>query len=76
MSKVFLNKLNATSRTEAVAIAQRRGILREGYVCLPGDIKAADMGKRSDVTKFSRKLGMVAVESSLVNSDAPQPGTA
>jgi DNA-binding NarL/FixJ family response regulator len=33
--KAILSKLDATSRTEAVAIAQRRGILREEGGCAP-----------------------------------------
>jgi DNA-binding NarL/FixJ family response regulator len=74
--KAILSKLKATSRTEAVAIAQRRGILRERCDFLAGDVKTVEKSKHSGVTEFSRKREMVAAESSLASSDAPQPGTA
>jgi two-component system NarL family response regulator len=45
--KAILGKLNATSRTEAVAIAQRRGILREESDCLAHEVKAIETGERS-----------------------------
>jgi NAD(P)-dependent dehydrogenase (short-subunit alcohol dehydrogenase family) len=44
--KAILRKLDATSRTEAVAIAQRRGIVREECECLTLDVAAVNMSKR------------------------------
>jgi DNA-binding NarL/FixJ family response regulator len=49
--KAILDKLDATSRTEAVAIAQRRGILGEQCECLALDVLAVDRGKHRDVTE-------------------------
>ena len=49
--KAILRKLNATSRTEAVAIAQRRGILREECECLTLDPSAVNMSKRWGMTE-------------------------
>jgi DNA-binding NarL/FixJ family response regulator len=42
--KSILDKLDAASRTEAVAIAQRRGILREERECPPPGLSAARIG--------------------------------
>ena len=42
-------KLGAASRTEAVAIAQRRGILREESEGLHAEVGAVRIGKRSGV---------------------------
>jgi DNA-binding NarL/FixJ family response regulator len=47
--KAIFNKLDARSRTEAVAIDQRRGILREECECLPPEIKAVRTDERPDV---------------------------
>ena len=44
--KAILRKLDATNRTEAVAIAQRRGILREERECLTLGVAAVNKGKR------------------------------
>jgi DNA-binding NarL/FixJ family response regulator len=49
--KAILRKLDATSRTEAVAIAQRRGILGEQCEYLAPDILAANVGKHRNVTE-------------------------
>jgi DNA-binding NarL/FixJ family response regulator len=49
--KAILRKLDAKSRTEAVAVAQRRGILREECEILTLDVAAANMGKRWGVTQ-------------------------
>jgi DNA-binding NarL/FixJ family response regulator len=46
--KAILRKLDATNRTEAVAIAQRRGILREECECLTLGVTAANKGKRCE----------------------------
>jgi DNA-binding CsgD family transcriptional regulator len=40
--KAILGKLDAASRTEAVAIAQRRGILGEGYASLADEVKTVE----------------------------------
>jgi DNA-binding NarL/FixJ family response regulator len=45
--KSVFAKLHAASRTEAVAIAQRRGILREEYEFPPPEAQTARIGKRS-----------------------------
>jgi DNA-binding NarL/FixJ family response regulator len=42
--KSILDKLDAASRTEAVAIAQRRGILREQRECPPPGLSALRIG--------------------------------
>ena len=47
--KSVLEKLGAASRTEAVAIAQRRGILREESEGLHAEVGAVRIGKRSGV---------------------------
>jgi DNA-binding NarL/FixJ family response regulator len=49
--KDILRKLHATSRTEAAAIAQRRGILGEECRCLTLDIPGVSMGKRWGMTQ-------------------------
>jgi two-component system NarL family response regulator len=47
--KSILRKLGATSRTEAVAIAQRRGILREERESITLDVAAVNKVKRSSL---------------------------
>jgi DNA-binding NarL/FixJ family response regulator len=42
--KAIFRKLDATSGTEAVDIAQRRGILREEGGCRTHDVKAVEIG--------------------------------
>jgi Bacterial regulatory proteins, luxR family len=49
--KSILRKLGATSRTEAVAIAQRRGILREERESLTLGVAAVDKGRRWAMTE-------------------------
>jgi DNA-binding CsgD family transcriptional regulator len=44
--KSILDKLDAASRTEAVAIAQRRGILQEERECPPSPASVARTGAR------------------------------
>jgi hypothetical protein len=44
--KAILRKLNATNRTGAVAIAQRRGILREETECSNLEVAAVNMSER------------------------------
>jgi DNA-binding NarL/FixJ family response regulator len=51
--KAILRKLDATNRTEAVAIAQRRGILGEECECLTLDVAAANMDKRWDGSRLT-----------------------
>jgi DNA-binding NarL/FixJ family response regulator len=46
--KSILYKLEAASRTEAAAIAQRRGILREEFEFSPPEVRALRIGKRSE----------------------------
>ena len=50
--RAIFDKLDATSRTEAVAIAQRRGILREECESLPPEVKAVRTPKRSVVRQL------------------------
>jgi two-component system NarL family response regulator len=45
--KAIFNKLDALNRTEAVTIAQRRGILREEHDCLPPEVNAVRIAPRS-----------------------------
>jgi DNA-binding NarL/FixJ family response regulator len=52
--KSILDKLEATSRTEAVAIAQRRGILQEQSEGLAPDSSVARIGARSGVKESGR----------------------
>jgi DNA-binding NarL/FixJ family response regulator len=74
--KSIFGKLDATSRTQAVAIAQRRGILREECEWPPPEVRAVRIGKRSGVresrggSKWSRRSPRS------VNSDATISGTA
>jgi hypothetical protein len=44
--KAIFNKLDALNRTEAVTIAQRRGILREERDSLPPELNAAQIAPR------------------------------
>jgi DNA-binding NarL/FixJ family response regulator len=70
--KAILRKLNATSRTEAVAIAQRRGILREECECLTLDVAAVNMSKRWGRTesRVGARLGEWRTERLFVGSEA------
>jgi DNA-binding NarL/FixJ family response regulator len=49
--KAILQKLDAKSRTEAAAIAQRRGILEEEWEHAPPQIAPAGIGMRSGATQ-------------------------
>jgi DNA-binding CsgD family transcriptional regulator len=49
--KAILHKLDARSRTEAAAIAQRRGILGEDCECPPPEVRPAGIGIRSSATQ-------------------------
>jgi DNA-binding NarL/FixJ family response regulator len=71
--KAILGKLNASSRTEAVAIAQRRGILREECEFPTGAVKAVEMGKRWGVAE-SRDREWSRLTRHSANSDATQSG--
>jgi DNA-binding NarL/FixJ family response regulator len=71
--KAILGKLNASSRTEAVAIAQRRGILREECEFPTGAVKAVEMGKRRGVAE-SRDREWSRLTRHSANSDATQSG--
>jgi DNA-binding NarL/FixJ family response regulator len=74
--KAILRKLDATSRTEAVAITQRRGILREDCECLTLDVAAVNMGKRWGVTEWRDSLEWFRLNRRSVNPDATQSSTA
>jgi DNA-binding NarL/FixJ family response regulator len=52
--KSILDKLDATSRTQAAAIAQRRGILQQERECPPSAPDMARIGARSSQQKSSR----------------------
>ena len=52
--KSILDKLDAASRTEAVAIAQRRGILQEEREVLPAASSVARIGIRPGPNPFTR----------------------
>jgi DNA-binding NarL/FixJ family response regulator len=56
--KAILRKLDVTSRTAAVAIAQRRGILREESECLNLEVAAVNMSKRWGMTEACAGAGL------------------
>jgi DNA-binding NarL/FixJ family response regulator len=68
--KSVLCKLDAASRTEAVAIAQRRGILREESECVPPVVSAAQFGRRPGIRESRRRSKWSRPSRRLVNSDA------
>jgi DNA-binding NarL/FixJ family response regulator len=74
--KAILRKLDATSRTQAVAIAQRRGILSEDRECLTLDVAAVNMGKRGEVTEWHDSLEWSRLSRRSMNPDATQSSTA
>jgi DNA-binding NarL/FixJ family response regulator len=74
--KSILVKLDAASRTEAVLIAQRRGILREESECLPAVASAAPIGKGSRVSASLGGSKWFRPSRRPVNSDATIEGTA
>jgi hypothetical protein len=49
--KAVLRKLDATNRTGAAAIAQRRGILREESECSNLEVAAVNMSARRGMTE-------------------------
>jgi DNA-binding NarL/FixJ family response regulator len=75
--KSVLGKLDAASRTEAVAIAQRRGILHEESDCLPPVPSMVRMGARSGVkasrreSKWSRPRRRSGTTDAATSSEAP-----
>jgi DNA-binding NarL/FixJ family response regulator len=70
--KAILRKLDATSRTGAVAIAQRRGILREESESFNLDVAAVNMSKRWGMTesRVGARLGEGRTERLFVGSEA------
>jgi DNA-binding NarL/FixJ family response regulator len=68
--KAILQKLDARSRTEAAAIAQRRGILEEECERPPPQVSPAGIGPRPDATqpRDSSKWSQLSPHS--VNSDS------
>ncbi|MDB6103623.1 MAG: Transcriptional regulator, LuxR family [Gammaproteobacteria bacterium] len=74
--KAILRKLDATSRTEAVAIAQRRGILSEECECLTLGVAAVTMGKRWGVTEWRDSLEWSRLSRRSVDPDTTKSGTA
>jgi hypothetical protein len=70
--KAILRKLNATNRTGAVAIAQRRGILREESECSNLEVAAVNMSERWGMTeaRVGARLGERRTERLFVGSDA------
>jgi DNA-binding NarL/FixJ family response regulator len=56
--KSILHKLAARSRTEAAAIAQRRGILAEECECPPPEVRPAGIGMRSGATQPRDRSGL------------------
>jgi hypothetical protein len=74
--KAILHKLDATSRTEAVAIAQRRGILREESECLTPDVAAVNRGHPGDVTESRDRSQWSPLGRHSVNPDTTHSDTA
>ncbi len=74
--KSVLEKLGAASRTEAVAIAQRRGILREESEGLPPEVGAARIGKHPGVRQPRAGSRWSGLSRRSVNSNATISGTA
>jgi DNA-binding NarL/FixJ family response regulator len=68
--KAILQKLDATSRTEAAAIAQRRGILEEECEHPPPGITPAGIGMRSGATQPRDRSKWSQLGSRSVNSDS------
>jgi two-component system NarL family response regulator len=74
--KAILRKLDATSRTEAVAIAQRRGILREECEGLTLDVAAVNRGQHGDMTGSRDRPEWSPLGRRSVNPDATRSVTA
>jgi two-component system NarL family response regulator len=68
--KAILQKLDAKSRTEAAAIAQRRGILEEECEPPPPQITAAGIGMRSGATPPRDRAKWSQPSPRSVNSDS------
>jgi len=73
--KSILNKLEASSRTEAAAIAQRRGILREEIEVVPPELRAR-FGKRPGARRSPGRSQWTRLSNRSVISDATIAGTA
>jgi DNA-binding NarL/FixJ family response regulator len=68
--KTILQKLEAKSRTEAAAIAQRRGILEEEWEHSPPAIAPAGIGIRSGATPPRERSRRSQLSPRSVNSDS------
>jgi DNA-binding NarL/FixJ family response regulator len=68
--KAILQKLDAKSRTEAAAIAQRRGILEEECEVPPPQIAPAEIGMRSGATQPRDRSKWSQLSPNSVNSDS------
>jgi len=68
--KAILQKLAARSRTEAAAIAQRRGILGEEYEFPPPEVRPAGITARSGATQPLQHSKWSRVSPRSVNSDS------
>jgi DNA-binding NarL/FixJ family response regulator len=73
--KAILSKLNATSRTEAVAIAQRRGILRERFDFLTAEVNPLEKSscKTLASSQASPEMELVAKAIPQKNVDMTEP---
>lgn len=75
--KSILNKLDAVSRTEAVAIAQRRGILQQEHEWPHPPVRGSGLGGRSSLTKSfdesknPRRIGRSVDLSATILTTAP-----
>jgi DNA-binding NarL/FixJ family response regulator len=74
--KSILSKLEAASRTEAAAIAQRRGILRAEFEVTPPEMRAARIGKRSGAGDSPRNTQWPRLSRRSGNSDVTISGAA
>jgi DNA-binding NarL/FixJ family response regulator len=72
--KAILRKLDATSRTEAVAIAQRRGIPREECECLILDVAAVNRRQHGDMMESRDRPEWSLLGRRSVNPDATAIG--
>jgi DNA-binding CsgD family transcriptional regulator len=68
--KAIMQKLDAKSRTEAAAIAQRRGILEEEYEYPPLEVRPAGIGVRLGATQPRDRSNWSQLSPRSVNSDS------
>lgn len=72
--KAILHKLDARSRTEAAAIAQRRGILGEDGECPPPEVRPVEVGVRSSATQPRDSSKWSGLSPLSENSDSERNG--